>query len=69
MIVSGANDQLSPTDVEKAESIISSAAVVVCQLEIPPETSLAALALAKKHGGIKISLFFLCYTLNIVLFI
>lgn len=52
VIASGANDQLSPADVEKAESLISSAAVVICQLEIPLETSLAALALAKKHGGI-----------------
>ena len=53
VIVSGANNKLSPADVEKAESLISSAAVVVCQLEVPPETSLAALALAKKHEGIK----------------
>lgn len=56
VIVSGANDQLSPADVEKAESLISSAAVVICQLEIPPETSLAALVLAKKYGGIKMIL-------------
>lgn len=51
VIVSGANDKLSPADVEKAESLISSAAVVICQLEVPPKTTLAALALAKKHGG------------------
>ena len=52
VIASGANDQLSPADIQKAESLISSAAVVICQLEVPLETSLAALALAKKHGGI-----------------
>ena len=57
VIVSGANDKLSPADVEKAESLISSAAVVICQLEVPPETSLAALVLAKKHGGISVFLF------------
>lgn len=51
VIVSGANDKLSPADVEGAEALISSAAVVICQLEVPPETTLAALALAKKHGG------------------
>ena len=51
VIVSGANSKLSPADVAQAESLISSAAVVICQLEVPPETSLAALALAKKHGG------------------
>ena len=52
VITSGANDQLSPADVERAESLISSAAVVICQLEVPPKTTLAALALAKKYGGI-----------------
>ena len=57
MIVSGANDKLSPADVEEAESLISSAAVVICQLEVPPKTTLAALTLAKKHGGICMFLF------------
>ena len=51
VIVSGANDRLTPADVGKAESLISSASVLICQLEVPPETSLSALALAKKHGG------------------
>ena len=51
VIVSGANDKLSPTDVKNAEPLISSASVLICQLEVPPETSLAALTLAKKHGG------------------
>ena len=51
MIVSGANNKLSPADVAEAEPLISSAAVVICQLEVPPETTLTALALAKKHGG------------------
>ena len=57
--MSGANDKLSPGDVQKAESLISSAAVVICQLEVVPETSLVALRLAKKHGGIKRSLLLL----------
>ena len=43
MIVSGANLSLQPTDVSRAEQLFSKAAVVVCQLEVPPETSLAAL--------------------------
>lgn len=57
MIVSGANDKLSSADVEEAESLISSAAVVICQLEVPPKTTLAALTLAKKHGGVCMFLF------------
>ena len=52
MIVSGANLYLQPTDVSKAEQLFSKAAVVVCQLEVPPETSLAALIAGKKHGGV-----------------
>ena len=52
MIVSGANLYLQPTDVSWAEQLFSKAAVVVCQLEVPPETSLAALIAGKKHGGV-----------------
>ena len=52
MIVSGANLYLQPTDVSRAEQLFSKAAVVVCQLEVPPETSLAALIAGKKHGGV-----------------
>ena len=52
MIVSGANLSLQPTDVSRAEQLFSKAAVVVCQLEVPPETSLAALIAGRKHGGV-----------------
>ena len=51
VIVSGANQSLSADDVQASESLISSAKVIVCQLEVPVETSLAALTLAKQHGG------------------
>ncbi|KAK2175413.1 hypothetical protein NP493_734g02052 [Ridgeia piscesae] len=50
VIVSGANDLLNEASVGQAENIIRSAKVMVCQLEISPKTTLAAMTLAKKHG-------------------
>ena len=47
---------LSCDDVYRAESLISSASVVVCQLEVTPDTTLTALKLARKHGGKSIGL-------------
>lgn len=38
----------------RAESAIASASIVVCQLEVSIETSLQALRLAKKHGVISL---------------
>ncbi len=55
MIVDGANNTLSPADVQRAESsLLSGASVVVCQLEVPLETTLAALKAGKKHGGVSV---------------
>lgn len=51
IIIPGANNKLSVTDVEAAESVIKSAKVLVCQNEVPQDTSLRALNLASKHGG------------------
>ena len=51
VIVPGANLLLSEEDLKSAETLISSSKVVVCQLEINPCVSLAALKMAKKHGG------------------
>lgn len=51
VIVAGANNFLTEQDVRDAESLITSAAIVVCQLETKPLVSLAALKLARKHGG------------------
>ncbi|KAJ8308714.1 hypothetical protein KUTeg_013588 [Tegillarca granosa] len=50
IVVLGANLFLSEEDINAAESFISSSKIVVCQLEIKPETTLAALKLAKKHN-------------------
>jgi ribokinase len=50
IIVTGANDLLSVEDVERARPTIAAAAVLVCQLEIPLEITLAALRLAREEG-------------------
>jgi len=50
--VAGANAMLTEQDVFAAECIINASMVVVCQLEIQPSVTLAALKLARKHGGI-----------------
>ena len=51
MIVGGANQLLSSEDIAKAEALISGAKVLICQLEVPPDTSLAAIQLARKNKG------------------
>ncbi|XP_013404621.1 ribokinase [Lingula anatina] len=50
VIISGANLYLSENDLQKAEPVIKTAKVVLCQLEISTETALATLKMAKKHG-------------------
>lgn len=50
IVVPGANGKLMPADVDKAESDIANAAVVVCQLEVPIETVERAAKLANKNG-------------------
>jgi ribokinase len=51
IIVTGANDLLDSADVERARPAIARAAVVVCQLEIPVETTLAALRAGREEGA------------------
>ncbi|EDO46772.1 predicted protein [Nematostella vectensis] len=46
-IVSGANEYLDEDDIKRARSMIVSASVVVCQLEIQPDITQLALALAR----------------------
>jgi ribokinase len=50
IIVPGANFGLSPTDVQSAAPTIRSADTVVCQLEVPVETTLEAFRVAKAVG-------------------
>jgi len=47
VIVPGANLGLSPTDVQAAREVILAADLLVCQLEIPVETTLEAFRIAK----------------------
>lgn len=50
VVYGGANEKIQPMDVEKAKEVIVNARSVVCQLEIPSETALAALRLANESG-------------------
>lgn len=50
IIVTGANDLLSVADLEHARRAIAAADVVVTQLEIPIELTLAALRIAREQG-------------------
>ena len=50
LVVKGANDRLSPADVEAASHLVRSADFVVLQLEIPLETMYYTLRLAREHG-------------------
>jgi ribokinase len=50
IIVTGANDLLSLDDLERAQPAIAASEVLVCQLELPVETSLAALRIAREEG-------------------
>ncbi len=50
LVVPGANAGLSPADVQAAAAAIESADVLLCQLEVPPETVATAFRLAKAAG-------------------
>lgn len=47
VIIPGANNGLSPTDVQNGREAITRAQILVCQLEVPIETTLEAFRLAK----------------------
>lgn len=50
VVAPGANTALSPEDVNRAEEAIAAADAVVLQLEIPQETVVRAVELARSHG-------------------
>ncbi len=50
VVVTGANDHLTPKDVDRAEALIKRADVVILQFEIPIETVFHVIRLARKHG-------------------
>jgi ribokinase len=50
LIVAGANASLSPTDVRAAAPAVAAAGMLLCQLEVPLETTLEAFRLARAAG-------------------
>jgi len=50
LVVKGANDRLSPQDVDDAGDLLRSADCIVLQLEVPPETVYHTLRFGRKHG-------------------
>lgn len=48
-VIGGANQRLSPQDVQQAEAVIAAADALLVQLEVPLETVAAAIALARRH--------------------
>ncbi|XP_074659032.1 ribokinase-like [Tubulanus polymorphus] len=50
VVVLAACNEITIADVEKAEDVIKSSRVLVCQLEVPIDVTCKALQLAKKHG-------------------
>jgi ribokinase len=50
IIVTGANDLLTEGEIEAARPAIAAAQILVCQLEVPLEISLAALRMARREG-------------------
>ncbi|HEX7066057.1 MAG TPA: ribokinase [Bacillales bacterium] len=51
IVVPGANHRLSPAHVEKTEQALREADVCLIQLEIPMETVVTAVKLARRHGA------------------
>jgi ribokinase len=54
VIVPGSNGELRPDAIAEHEALLASADVVICQLEVPSDTVLAALASARRLGKIVI---------------
>jgi ribokinase len=50
LIVKGANNDLSPADIDSAAEDLKSCDLILLQLEIPVETVYAAIAFGKRHG-------------------
>jgi ribokinase len=50
IIVTGANDLLTSEEIEAARATIAAAQILVCQLEVPVETTLSALRIARQEG-------------------
>ena len=51
VIVAGANNNLTPEDVEASRDTLAKAKIMLTVLEVPQETVLAGLKLANQLGG------------------
>jgi len=54
VLIPGANDKLSRADVDAHEDILSSAKALIAQFEIPMETNIHSLEMARRHGKLTI---------------
>ena len=54
VIVTGANARMTAADIERAREAIAAADVLVCQLEIPHDATLAALRIARDESTVAI---------------
>jgi ribokinase len=50
VVIGGSNNELTPLDIAKNETVLAAADVIVCQLETPHETVGAALAAGRRLG-------------------
>jgi len=50
IVVSGSNNLLTKEDIKSCEETISKLKILICQLEVPLETTLEALKIGKKHN-------------------
>lgn len=50
VVIPGANGEVRPADVEATRTVIESSHILVCQMEVPLEANLAALAIAEMAG-------------------
>lgn len=50
IVAAGANDLLSPQDIVNARDAIAAAQILICQWEVPLETTIAALEIARASG-------------------
>ncbi|MCI0362004.1 MAG: ribokinase [Planctomycetaceae bacterium] len=53
-VIGGANERLTPEDVQASEAAIADADALLVQLEVPLQTVVAAVQLAAKHGALTI---------------
>jgi ribokinase len=67
IVAPGANARLTPADVQKADVALSRCQVVVGQFEVPQETTLAAFAIARRHGAMTLLNPAPAQTLNVAL--